>query len=170
MSLQTIPNDVHIGGRITAQSMTVPASTISDSQVASDAAIQATKVVQEIVAPYAQEATANAAAEERVIFIARNAGTVAAVECGHVTKPDTALAAGRSAIVNVKKNGTTILSATVELDNADNNLTAVPATISTPTYADGDIFTVAITLGAGTSGTHCKGVFANVRFRETPTT
>jgi hypothetical protein len=166
MSLARIEGDFHVTGRISSGNLTIPASTISDAAVASDAAIAATKVSHDVRKTYSQEAAANAAADNKVIHVARNSGTVAAFECGLITAPDTAPgSSGRTATFDLKKNNTTILSGTVQLDSTNTARVVEAGTISSAAYVDGDVFQVVITVG-GSAGTHALGIFCEASFRE----
>lgn len=166
MERQVIPNDVHVTGRLTAGTMTVAADSVSNGSVVSTAAIQAEKLEHRHHKTLGQEATANAAAEERIIHVARGAGTLEEFTVGLITPPDTALASGRSAIVDLKKNGTTILSAPVTLSSTNAFATPVAGAIASAAYVVGDRFTIAITLGGGSTGTHAKGVYGQMTAHE----
>lgn len=166
MALQRLDGDLHVTGRISSASMTVPDSTVDNDAVASDAAIAATKLVHRHHKEYAQEAAANASAGAYVIHVARAAGSVIDFAAGLIVAADTAPgSSGRTATMDLKKNGTTVLTGTIQLDNANTAYVIETATISSAAYVAGDVFTVVITAG-GSVGTYPKGIFAQATFHE----
>lgn len=64
---------------------------------------------------------------------------------------------------DLKKNGTTILSAVVTITDATSDRAAVDATISSASYSAGDVFSIAMTV---TSSTGAQGPFASADFEE----
>jgi hypothetical protein len=167
MSFSLIDGNLTVRGALSSESLSIPALTVTDAMVSATAGISAAKLEHEFRPTYAQEASANNAAETRVVWTARAAGVVQAFEVGLVTPPDTASGSGgRTAIVDLKKNGTTILSATVTLNSTTVAYALSTATISSSAYVDGDVFTVVVTAGVGTTGTYPKGVFAAMTVRE----
>jgi hypothetical protein len=160
MGLLRIPDDVHVEGRITAQSMTVPDSAVKDASVASDAAIQATKVIHQHQKSYSQPNT-TATTETRVIHEARGAGTVQEFRAGSIV----ACLTTATITVDLKKNGTTVLSAVITLNNGNTARVAVAGTVTSAAYVAGDVFEIVITATAS-GGTIGTGFFAQGTFRE----
>jgi hypothetical protein len=161
-------SDLQVDGHLTAKSMSIPASSIDDEDIKAGANIDPTKMRHEFRARYTQEASGNAAAATTVLHNARAAGTVNGVKVGLVTPPDTAVgSSGRTATIDIKKNGTTILSATVTLDSTNTAYVAVAGTVSSAAYSAGDTFTAVQTVG-GSAGTHAKGVFVELSLYESP--
>jgi hypothetical protein len=166
--LSTLNSDLRVLGHLTANTMSIPAASVSNSSVKADAALDASKLVHEHRGRIAQGIAANAAAQSEVVHVARAAGTLEQFVVGLVTPPDTASgSSGRTATFDLKKNGTTVLSATVVLDSTNVAYVVEAATISVSAYVAGDVFTVIITVG-GSVGTHALGVFAEALFHEQP--
>lgn len=155
-----IDGNLHVAGRITAETMTAPASSIDDASVASDADIGAEKLEHQHVITYGQNGTA-AAATEVVHLVVGTTATLEAVEVGSVT----AAVGDSTATVDVKKNGTTVLSAPVVLDNANTAYVPEAGTVSVSAAAQDAVYTVVVTVSAGT-GTLPTGLFVTLKIRE----
>jgi len=119
-----LDDDVTIRGTLSPESINMPQNAISaDAQIKAGTNISADKTQTHIYRTHAQPNTA-ATAETRAMFVARKAGTVKEVLVGSIAR-----ATGDSTTtVNVLKNGTTILSSSVVLNNAN----AKPAAQVTP--------------------------------------
>ncbi len=65
--------------------------------------------------------------------------------------------------VDLKKNGTTILSGTIALTDSTGDGVIVTGTVSTPNYIAGDVFTVVLTM---TTNTGAQGPWAQAVFDE----
>ncbi len=159
MSLR-IDGDVYATGRISAPYITYPANQIQNAAVASDAAIAASKLQHQHQPAYAQP---NAAAvdETRVLHVIGAIGTVVGFKAGSIAK-----AVGNAVCtVDLKKNGTTILSSPITLDSSSANYTPQSATIAAANVVSGDVLTVVVdgTIGTGTLPT---GVYCSVTLRE----
>jgi len=166
MALNICEGDLQVKGQLVPQSISYPPAGITDAAIAALAAIAASKLQHEHRKEYSQEASANNAAETKGIFIARFAGNVVAFQVELILAPDTAAgSSGRTATVDLKKNGTSILSAPITLNSINTPYVAVNATISTPGYSAGDSFTVVVANG-GSVGTYPKGVTAQATFNE----
>jgi hypothetical protein len=161
MPLQTIPNDVHVEGRLTAAQMSVPANAIVDASVASDAKIAAAKVCHRIAARRAQVGTA--ATETVGLHIATAAGTVHAVRVAVIG----AAIGAATVTVDIKKNGTTILTSVVTVNSGTAARTAVTGLLSVTAFAAGDVFEAVIVATAG-GGTLPTGLLAELTVSEDP--
>lgn len=152
-----LDDDVTIRGTLSPESINMPQNAISaDAQIKAGTNISADKTQTRIYRTHAQPNTA-ATAETRAMFVARKAGTVKEVLVGSIAK-----ATGDSTTtVNVLKNGTTILSSSVVLNNANTNRVGVAAAISSSVLAIGDWLEVVITISAGT-GTLPTGLFVQI--------
>lgn len=166
--LNRFDGDVRVDGNLSATTMTVPSASIGDSQVKSDALIAASKLQHEHRPPYAQSSGANAAAETKAIFTAKATGVLQSFQVGQIVPPDTAAgSSGRTVTFDLKKNGTTVLSAAVTLNSTNAAYALTSATLSVVNFVAGDVFTVVVTVG-GSAGTHSLGPFAFPSFYENP--
>lgn len=154
-----ISGDLVVRGAIRAGSMVVPNGSVGNTQFSSTDPLAASKQEHQFVKELVQ--SGNAAAATQVLHVAYGDGEVLAVRAGSVVA-----ATGDSTVtVDVKKNGTTILSGTILLDNANVAYTPESGTASVSTYSADDVLTAVVTVSAG-SGTLPTGLFVQVVLRE----
>lgn len=161
MALSQIEGDVYVNGNLSTRTFTLPSAVVADVNVASLAAIDSAKLQQQRNVTYSQDSTTNANVERKVIHIVRGAtGTVLKFSAGSVT---IAAAAG-NAVIDLLKNGTTILTAPITLDSANTNylLEDAPGFTSTALVA-GDVLEFKLTSAAATQP---KGVFCRLVITE----
>jgi hypothetical protein len=164
-----VAGDVAIAGNFSATSMTIPSGTVTNANVSASAAIDATKIVQQYMPTYQQLPSTAVVAETKDVHIARGAGTIVGLEAA--ITGTIATGADRTVTVDLHKGNAgaafaTVLSATIVFDNTDALRTLAQATLSTTTYADGDIFRVVVTV-AGAAGNQALGLVATLALRET---
>lgn len=149
------------GATTLAGAVTLPAASIGDTQVSAAAPLGVTKTAHQYVEVWSQVSGTAATAATQAFYVAKAAGVVAQVRVGSV-----AIAIGDSTVtVDVRKNGTTILSGTVQLDNGNTAYVSEAGSLSVTSYSANDVFTVVQTVSAGT-GTLPQGVFVQVVFQE----
>lgn len=157
-----INNDMHVNGHFSAKTMAIPSNTVVNDDVHGSADISYTKL-QAFHKGFVAQNIADAVVNEEVpIHTAYGAtGTVIAVRVGCAVK-----AVGVATCdVDVKKNGTTILTGAVQLTSGNTNWLPVAGTISVDAYVQDDTFSVSFDGTAG-GGTLAKGVFCEVLFAE----
>ena len=139
--------DVVFGG-----GMTAPADSIGDDNI--------TRHRHRAV--YAQESATAGADESRVVHVVYGAtGVIKAFKAGSVS-----VAVGDSVVtVDLKKNGASVLSDPVTLDNSATIRTVIAAALSTTALVAGDVLEVVIDATVGT-GTLPNGVFCYVEILE----
>lgn len=104
------------------------------------------------------------ATREEIVFVASAAGTIREFKCG---MEDTGSSA--SSTFDLKKyatggsTGSSVLSAAVTVSNADTDNTPKAGTLSSATYAAGDVFTILLTVSTSTGA---AGPFAWALFDE----
>lgn len=157
-----IGGDLRVRGAIIPGSIRMPAGSVTDDGVAAGADISAAKLVHRHNAVWQQPNTA-ATAETRTIHVVRVAGIISEILAGSI-----AAAIGDSTVtIDVKKNGTSVLSSAIVLDNSNTARVPELGTINTSVddvVAD-DWLEVVITISAGT-GTLPTGVFVQVLIEE----
>jgi len=154
----TFSEDLTVRGLFSASQVSLPSNAITSStQVQANANLNADKLEQRFFPHWAQPNSA-ATTETRTLFVARRAGTVNEVIAGSIVA-----AIGDSTVtLDVKKNGTTILSAIITLDNANTARITEAGTIDgAGTFVADDWFEVVITATIGT-GTLPTGVFVQL--------
>ena len=155
-----IPFDAVVQGNLVVTgNFSFSAGTVTDTSVAAAAGIGATKLQHSHEQGYAQESATNAATESRVVFKASGAGTVNAFVAGAVVL----LTGNDTCTIDLKKNGTTVLSAPIALSSSDTSRVAKTGTVTSAAFVAGDVFEVVITATHNT-GTLPKGVFASGQF------
>lgn len=142
--------------------LTLPASSVGDNNVSAGSPLAVDKTTHQINKTYTQKhGTAVASDPGSVIHIAGSAGVVQSVKVSVRTIPIGAA----TVTVDVKKNGTTILTGVVTIDNANVAYTAETGAITTTAYVNGDFFEVVLVATAG-GGTLPQGIGVEVVFRE----
>lgn len=166
MAVSTINSDVYVAGTLSAKALAVSAGAVADAQVAAAAGIQATKCQQQHQPWYSQEGGTNAAAERRVVHVVKGAtATLVEMVVGAVV----AATGNATATIDLKKNGTTILTGTISLTSATAAYATVqPAGYTSTSLVAGDVFEVHVTAVNAGTGTLAKGLFARLVIREDP--
>lgn len=156
-----LDGDLYLGGRFTPSHMTYPANEITDAAVSSVAGIGAEKLEHQYEKVYSQPNT-TATAETRIIHVVHgDTATVLEFEAGSIV----ACVGAATITVDLKKNGTTILSGVITLDSGNTAYVTEAGTISSPSLVDGDVLTIVTTATAG-GGTIGTGFFCSVKLRE----
>ncbi len=145
--------------------LAIPSLTIVDAMVNGAADIAASKLEHQHQISYAQESATDVADEARVLHaVYGTTGSVLAFECGVVVA-----AAGAATVdVDLLKNGVSILTAAIEINNATVIYTPKAGTIDTAAVVDGDVLEVSIDETIG-GGTRPKGVWCSLILTEKAT-
>lgn len=162
MAASQIDSDLYITGTLRVKTGAVlPASSIGDSQVNPASPITSAKLLHRHAVTEAQAHGSASAARRTVVRVAHGDGEVVAVRAG----VSVACIGDSTITVDVKKNGTTILSGTIQVDSGDAAFAKVAGTITDADYVAGDVFETVVTVAAGT-GTLGQGLFVDVVFDE----
>jgi hypothetical protein len=155
-----VDGNLHVTGTLTAGDFTPPASSITNAAIEAGAGIAASKVQHQHQPVYSTSGTV--ATSTVVLYVVRGATcTVEEVYTGSVAK-----AVGDSTVtVDVKKNGTTILSGVVTLDSGNSNYVPEDGTVSVTSGVVDDVYTAVITATVGT-GTLPTGFYVGMQVRE----
>lgn len=158
--MNRLEGDWNIVGRLTCGSMVAPANSVANNAIAGTEQITATKLQHQHRAVWAQPNT-TATSETRVIHVARYAGTLIDFVAGSIA----ACAGAATITIDLKKNGTTVLSAVITLDSGNSARVVEAGTVTVAPYAAGDVFEIVTvaTAGGGTIGT---GLFCAATFNE----
>ncbi len=140
----------------------LPAGSVGDTQVTATSPLGVDKTTHQINKTYSQAHGAVVADDTgSLIHIAGNTGVVQSVKVAVRVIPIGAA----TVTVDLKKNGTTVLTGVVTIDNANVAYTAEGGVITTPGYVAGDFFEVVVDATAG-GGTLPQGLGVEVVFRE----
>lgn len=151
--------DFHVTGTFSAQSVILPASVITDANVAAGAQIAANKLQQQYAITHRQPGAVAAAHD--VVHLARAAGEVIALRIRVLEKP----AAANSYTVTLKKNGTAVSTA-VTIDNTTTEGAILDAIVSTTSYSADDALSIDVVLTGG--GAKGNGLCVSLLVREGP--
>lgn len=166
MAQDIVNNDLLVRGTLNATRMNIPAGAVGNSQIDAAANIAETKLQHRHAWTYSKNGTIVAATE--YIGIMTGDGEVLSVEAA-ITET-IATGADRVASVDVQKSTgggafATILSATIDFDDASVLRAVVAGTIASAALVAGDILKVVITV-AGAAGNQALGLAATVQVRE----
>ena len=160
MAKHRIEGDLHITGALTMGELGIPDSTITNADVEADADIDASKLEHSHRGLHTQNGTAVAATE--VMHVVYGAtGTIKAVKAGSVV----AATGNATMTVDVKKNGTTVLSAPIVLDSTNTAYIVEAGMPTVTTLVAGDVLTAVVTVDAGT-GALGTGLFVEAEIWE----
>ena len=158
------PGDVQIKGTLMPTTLSIPAGTVDNSDVSASAAIDASKLshmVNVCTELYGPSTTVAALTKE--CYVAKGIGTLSVVRAAI----NGTIATGADRTVNVdlqKSTGggafATVLSATCAFTNGSSLRTLASGTISSTTYAAGDLFRWVVTV-AGSAGNQALGLVAD---------
>lgn len=135
----------------------VPASSFGNTEFDGTDPLATAKQVHRYVRSLSQAHGSAAAAERRIVHRCHGAGSIVAVRVGVAV----ACIGDSTITVDVKKNGTTVLSAPVVLDSGNLAYTAEGGALSVTTTAADACLEVIVTVSAGT-GTLGQGLSVDV--------
>lgn len=142
-------------------SISLPSGAVGNSSIATAAGIEAEKLEHHHSVTGNQPNTA-ATTETRVIHsVYGTTGDVLAFEAGSIV----AATGNATVTLDLKKNGTTILTSVVTLDSANTAYIVEAGSIDTAPVVDGDVLSVVIVATVGT-GALPTGLFYNLRLNE----
>lgn len=162
-SLVQIPSDVNITGTLTPRSINLPSGCVVDDDVSASADISASKLEHQYqrVSVLCDHATSAAAKRQQIHRVYGATGTI--LEFG-VAASVAATSTG-AAVINLYKNGSTILSATITLDSATAAFTLKePSGFTSTALVAGDVLEAAIDSVSGSAVP--KGVSCHLALRE----
>lgn len=161
--MSRINSDMFFGGTLRATTLVPSDGCVFDKHVAAAAAIGTAKQVHQHRATYSQPNT-TATTETRIIHCVRGlTGTIKEIAAGSIV----ANVGAATVTVDLRKNGTTVLSSVITLNNTHTARQNVTGTIAGATVAAGDDLDIVITATAG-GGTLATGVFVALTVDEDP--
>lgn len=142
--------------------LTLPTGQVEDEHVSNSTEIDADKLqhLHKAGTNFDLAVGGTPATREETVFVASAAG---AVRGFHATLTDTGTTTAIA--FDLKKNGTTVLSGTVDFTHGDSDREVKSGTVTGVAFAAGDHFTIAMTV---TSSTGALGPFAWAEFDESP--
>lgn len=164
--MPSLEGPLHIVGRLSCDELGVPIDTIGDDEVDDARPLGRTKTRRFIIAKYAAPklTAAPTTAEEVVVHRAEEIGSVLQFRAGRIGANATGTG---HAVVDLLKNGVSILSATIDITSGSVAYASTNGGIATPAYAAGDLLSVKVTGTVGT-GSVPYGMWAEATLDENP--
>ena len=160
MAQTRIEGDLYVTGNIGSATMSVPDSTVVNADVSASADITSTKLEMQRSFTYSQNGTA-ASVTVPIHIVYGATCSLVSIKAGSV-----AACIGNSTVtVDLKKNGSSVLSAVITLDNANTARVAEAGTITTAGGVAGDFYELVIVATVGT-GTLATGLGVTVIWSE----
>lgn len=156
-------DSLHVSGTLTCDKFTPPEDSIGNAAFRSGDYLAGDKIQHGLRLLLAQDSDAEAAAQTRVVHVAVAAGTLMAIRAGCVDP----CSGDAEIIVDVLKNGSSVLVSPITLDSNQNARETVSGTINSEALAADDVLEVEITVDAGT-GSLGAGVFVSIVGHENP--
>lgn len=152
--------DINVLGAVLCQSFSPPAGSIANAAISAAAAIAATKIQKARLIPYGQSGTA-ASATIPIYVCQGSTATIQSLKAGSI-----GLNVGAATVtVDLKKNGTTILSAVITLDTGNVARVLESAAFASVALVAGDFLELVIVATAG-GGTLATGLFVQAEIFE----
>lgn len=157
----TFDGDVLVRGTLRCGGFQPPLNSVGNTQFNSADPLAATKQDHQYVKEVKQAHGTAVVARREVIHRAHAAGSIVGVDAGLVV----ACVGGATVTIDIKKNGTTVLSGSVVLDNTNSAFTSEAGAFSSTTLAAGDVLEADVTVAAG-GGTIGQGLYVSLVVRE----
>lgn len=158
----TIPGDLRVRGFVTANGFNFPANSVGDSEFDSGRPLTATKQEHQFNERYSQVHGSAAVSARVPIHTAFDAGEVIDIRAKCSVIP----VGAATVTVDLYKNGVSVLTGVITLDNSVTAYVSETTGISPPgTYVADDEFHMVVTATAG-GGTLPQGLSVLVVFRE----
>ena len=163
MAQSTFNGDLFVNGSLSSTTFTAPASSITDTMIAANAKIKATKLIHQHAVTFNTDPNSSVIADTQIIHIAHALGEVAFVEVMATTAPTSS----DQVTVDILKGNagasySSVLSSVVTLTSSDADRAVVSGTITTTDYAAADSFQIVIV----PTGTSTKGLCVVVTLHE----
>lgn len=168
--MSRINGDLFVAGGISSVSMTLPAASVGNSQVAAGANIDATKLVHQHALHYGQDAGADVVSKTHELHIVY--GTAASVASIEVVASTAPTGGDKAFTVDLQKSTAggafaTILSSVITFNSSSVSRVKQSGTIASASLVAGDILRVIIT-ASGSTGSQGQGLCVTVNVRENP--
>lgn len=158
MGTSRTDGDLYVSGILSCNDMAVPAGVVVNASVAAAAAIASTKLQHRHNKTYGQTG-ANADATI-ITHVAKGTGTLKTFVAGSIGL----CTASNSTTIDLKKNGTTCLTAVITLDSGNTARVAEAASVSVSAYVAGDVFEIVVDKTSDSGD--ATGLFACAEFDE----
>lgn len=162
MPESVIQGDHFFTGNLRAGTMTLPGNAVTNGTVQPGAAIDTSKLNHRHRFRYSQPNTTATTETKAIGYVYGATGTLIAFHVGSIV-PNLTTA---TVTVDLRKNGTTMLTGVVTLNNANTARVSVAGTLASTALVAGDLLEVVVTATAA-GGTLATGVYAFATVDET---
>lgn len=164
--MSRIQGNLRVIGRLIADYFDPPDESIGNGAIKSNANIDASKLEQTVRVPYSQVGTAASVAGVVIHAVSGATARNLYAKAGSIT----AAVGAATVTIDIKKNGTSILTGgtPLTLDSGNTAYVAEDFSIATYTAVAGDVFTLVIVATAG-GGTLPTGLYVEFEIDEVPT-
>lgn len=160
--LNQLTTDLYINGAFSCKTFTPPASSVGNAAIPASAGLSASKLEHRHEKCYGQPGGAISFTEKRAIHVVYGAtATLLAFRAGLIT----ANVGAATVTFDLKKNGTTMLTAVINQTSAQAAYALTAAALASTTLVQGDVLEVVIVATAG-GGTLGNGAFADLVLNE----
>lgn len=161
MAENRIDGNLYVTGTLSMYDISLPSGVMTNTHVAAGAAFASTKLQHRHNQTYGQSG-ANADATQ-IIHVAKATGTLKTFVAGSIG----VCTGATSTTIDLKKNGTTTLTAVITLDSDNVARVVEGGTVSVTAYVAGDVFEVVV--DATSDSGDATGLFACAEFDEAAT-
>jgi len=153
----TIDGSVHVTGNLSADTLSVPDQAIDDDAIAPDANVSHEKHQHQFLNTYSQPNTTATSETRTLLYVHGSEGAVLGFVAGTIG----VCTVDATITVDLKLNGTSILTAPIALDSASVARIAEAGVVASPELIAGDWLeiVVAVTAAAGAPG---SGLFVSL--------
>lgn len=162
MAQGQLPIDLLIN-QLSCTQLSMSQASITDAMVVAAAGVQASKLQHQYTHAYSQPAANSAAVERKVTHVVRGAtATILDFKVGATT----AALTGATATFDLWKNGVSVLTGTITLDQNTAAYALKAGTFASTSSVAGDVWEIVVSAVAAGGGTLAKGLFAYLTLRE----
>lgn len=159
-----VDGDLYVSGNLRVDSLTLPYNCVGDQQISASAGLIAyNKTQKQRACKYSQKYGTAVASERNGIHIGLGSGTIT----GFFAALAVPCAGAATVTVDLLKNGTTVLSGVITFNSGVAAFASAIGTISSASYASGDVYEVSVTATAG-GGTIGQGLTVMLYTTENP--
>lgn len=155
-----IDGDAHITGSVSCGGFSSSSGSITNAMVSASADILSTKLEMQKSITYGQNGTASSVTVP-IHCVYGATGVVLSLKAGSIV----ANIGAATVTVDLKKNGTTMLSGVITLDNSNTARVAEAGSLSVTSLAAGDLLEI-VTVATAGGGTLATGLFVTLTWSE----
>lgn len=165
MALSVLNGDYHINGTLSSKILNPPPGSIRNDDIEQNTGVEASKLQHPNRFRYVELSSTTSSTLTIPVYVGIG---VTGVLQNFLAGAVVANLSGATVDVDLLKNGTTVLSAPINLNDTHSNYEVVAGTISDTTFTTDDVYEIDVTATAG-GGTLSMGLFCIGRIYESAT-